>query len=689
MTRSAASTTRHTGRIRCAIYTRKSSEEGLEQEFNSLQAQREACEAFINSQRHEGWVCLRAGYDDGGFSGATIDRPALQQLLADIAAGRVDTIVVYKIDRLTRSLADFAKIVEILDQRSASFVSVTQQFNTTTSMGRLTLNVLLSFAQFEREVIGERIRDKIAASKRKGMWMGGAPPLGYRVEDRKLLVIDSEAEIVRSIFRRYAELGSVRLLKQELDARGIKSKSWTSTSGRLIGGKSFSRGALYLMLQNRTYRGEIVHKGQSYPGEHAPIVDQPLWDAVHSQLADNTAERSSGTRTRQPSLLAGLLFDPDGNPMTPTHAIKKGTRYRYYVSRPLITKDQSERSPGLRIPAAEIEQLVTNRMRQWLLDPASIYQATRFSDASAQRRLLARAAEIGKIWPELPGARQRALVTALIERIDVGADQIEIRTRPTQLGAFLDGAAAPSPSATDDETQTLCVPVWLRGSGREIRMLIDSTGPCAIAKPNARLIKLLIRAHRFHATLVGSPGVPFAALAKQEGVSRSYFTRLVRLSYLAPDITQAILDGNQPPHLTADKLLAHSRFIRYSSRRRAISAASVVSVILTTGADMTSRAVSCRFRRVARNSGCSASPSASNVSHQSRRASRSASPRPSRSPSLTMPIGVPLPFKTGAALIPLGKKQLRDFGRRGIRRDGNRILGHKLARLHREILIVR
>ena len=259
------------------------------------------------------------------------------------------------------------------------------------------------------------------------------------------------------------------------------------------------------MLQNRTYLGEIVHKGQSHPGEHAPIVDQPLWDAVHSQLADNTAERSSGTRTRQPSLLAGLLFDPDGNPMTPTHAVKKGTRYRYYVSRPLITKDQSERSAGLRIPAAEIEQLVTSRMRQWLLDPASIYQATRFSDASAQRRLLARAAEIGKIWPELPGARQRALVTALIERIDVGADQIDIRTRPTQLGAFLDGAATLSPSATDDETQTLCVPVRLRRSGREIRMLIDSTDPSAIAKPNARLIKLLIRAHRFHATLDRQP----------------------------------------------------------------------------------------------------------------------------------------------------------------------------------------
>ena len=287
-------TTRRHGTVRCAIYTRKSSEEGLEQEFNSLQAQREACEAFIDSQRHEGWVCLRTAYDDGGFSGATMDRPALQQLLADLTAGRVDTIVVYKIDRLTRSLTDFAKIVEILDARGASFVSVTQQFNTTTSMGRLTLNVLLSFAQFEREVIGERIRDKIAASKKKGMWMGGVAPLGYRAPDRKLIIVDSEAETVRFIFRRYAELGSVQLLKDELDARGIRSKLRTSASGRISGGKAFARGALYLMLQNRIYRGEIVHNRQSYIGEHEPIIDQPLWDAVQAQLAGNAAQRNEG-----------------------------------------------------------------------------------------------------------------------------------------------------------------------------------------------------------------------------------------------------------------------------------------------------------------------------------------------------------------------------------------------------------
>jgi len=553
--------TRRSGTVRCAIYTRKSSEEGLEQEFNSLQAQREACEAFINSQRHEGWVCLRTAYDDGGFSGATMDRPALQQLLADLTAGRVDIVVVYKIDRLTRSLADFAKIVEILDARGASFVSVTQQFNTTTSMGRLTLNVLLSFAQFEREVIGERIRDKIAASKQKGMWMGGVPPLGYQAQDRKLIVVDSEAEIVRFIFRRYAELGSVRLLNDELDARNIQSKLRTSASGRILGGKPFARGALYLMLQNRIYRGEIVHREQSYLGEHEPIIDQPLWDAVQTQLAGNAAQHNDCGRTRQPSLLAGMLFDGDGNRMTPSHAVKKGARYRYYVSGSLITKDRTENSVGLRIPAAEIEQLVSSRVHRWLLDPASIYKSTstQLADSSMQQRLAARAAEIGKRWPELPVARKRAVLTALIERIEVRVDQIDIRLRPLRLGALLDGAAPSSQSVNDEETEILSVPVRLRRAGREIRMVIDGADPFAAAKPDARLIKLLLRARRYNATLARGEGIPFAVLAQQEGVSRSYFTRLVRLSYLAPDITEAILDGRQPRDLTAEKLLDHSR----------------------------------------------------------------------------------------------------------------------------------
>src|SRR6266436_533051 len=448
-----------------------------------------------------------------------MDRPALQRLLADLTAGRVDTIVVYKIDRLTRSLADFAKIVEILDAWGASFVSVTQQFNTTTSMGRLTLNVLLSFAPFEREVIGERISDKIAASKKKGMWMGGVPPLGYRAQDRKLIIVEIEAETVHFIFRRYAELGSVRLLKDELDARAIRSKLRTSASGRLRGGKPFARGALYLMLQNRIYRGEIVHKEQSHPGEHTLIIDQPLWDAVQAQLASNAAERNASARHRQPSLLAGLLFDGDGNRMTPSHAVKKGTRYRYYVSCLLITKDRSENAAALRIPAAEIEQLVSDRVHRWLLDAGSIDKSTaaRFADPSIQHRRVARAAEIGKHWPELPVARKRAVLTTLIERIEVRVDRIDIRLRPPRLAALRDGPDTPQQGANDQETELLSVAVRLRRAGREIRMVIDGTDPFATAKPNARLVKLLLRARRFNAALTQGEVIAFAALAQREG----------------------------------------------------------------------------------------------------------------------------------------------------------------------------
>src|SRR5437763_1574704 len=388
--------------LRCAVYTRKSSEEGLEQEFNSLHAQREACEAYIKSQRHEGWTCLAQAYDDGGLSGATMDRPALQQLLADIQAGKVDVIVCYKVDRLTRSLADFAKIVEIFDAKGVSFVSVTQQFNTTTSMGRLTLNVLLSFAQFEREVTGERIRDKIAASKQKGMWMGGVPPLGYRACDHKLTVIDSEAETVRHIFRRYAVLGSVRLLEQELDAAGIRSKSWTSTAGRSWGGKPLARGALYLMLRNRIYRGEIVHRNKSYPGEHMPIIDQELWDLVQAKLAANAVERSSGETTANPSLLAGLLYDGLGHRMSPSHAVKNGMRYRYYVSQPLISKTRGTAPEGFRIAAGEIERVVLSSIGERIPNPGWLAEAVGpfIGTAGEQQLVLQRAAELAASWTE-------------------------------------------------------------------------------------------------------------------------------------------------------------------------------------------------------------------------------------------------------------------------------------------------
>jgi site-specific DNA recombinase len=320
---SATRPAKNSADVRCAIYARKSSEEGLEQDFNSLDAQREACEAYIRSQKAEGWRALPDMYDDGGIPGATLERPALQRLLADIAAGWVDTVVVYKVDRLTHSLADFAKIVEIFDARGISFVSVTQQFNTTTSMGRLTLNMLLSFAQFEREVTGERIRDKIAASKRKGMWMGGLPPLGYDVQERKLVINPVEAETVRHIYRRYAELGSVRALRDELNRAGVLSKPRLDRFGRATGGKPLARGALYLLLQNRLYRGEIVHKSTSHPGEHPAIIDPALWDRVQQVLAANRVDHSTGAHRADPSLLAGLIFDAGGERLTPTHANKK------------------------------------------------------------------------------------------------------------------------------------------------------------------------------------------------------------------------------------------------------------------------------------------------------------------------------------------------------------------------------
>jgi site-specific DNA recombinase len=305
-------------RVRCAIYTRKSSDEGLEQAFNSLDAQREACAAFILSQKHEGWTVLSAQYDDGGYSGGTMDRPALKRLLGDIEAGQVDVVVVYKVDRLTRALSDFAKLVEVFDRRGVSFVSITQQFNTTTSMGRLTLNVLLSFAQFEREVIGERVRDKIAASKKKGMWMGGMPPLGYDVKNRKLVVNRDEARTVVDIYRRYLVLKSVRDLHDDLAGAGIRSKRRVRPDRTTYGDQKLARGALYLMLQNRIYRGEITHKGKSYPGQHPAIIDQALWDEVQAVLGQNRVERATGARAKYPSLLGGVAFDATGERLTPT-----------------------------------------------------------------------------------------------------------------------------------------------------------------------------------------------------------------------------------------------------------------------------------------------------------------------------------------------------------------------------------
>ena len=345
---------------RCAIYTRKSSEEGLEQDFNSLDAQREACEAYVLSQKHEGWMVVPDRYDDGGFSGGSMARPGLVRLLEDVRAKRIDVIVVYKVDRLTRSLADFAKIVEVFDAQGISFVAVTQQFNTTTSMGRLTLNVLLSFAQFEREIAGERIRDKIRASRQKGMWMGGSVPLGYEVKDRGLVINESEAAKVRLIYAQYLELNSVRDLADDLNRRGIRSHQRVTQSGRTVGGHVITRGSLYLMLQNPVYIGMVVHKGALYRGLHQPIIESLLWDRVQRRLGENRVEHRSQTRAHVPSPLAGLVFDSSGERLTPTHARRGSLRYRYYVSQTLVTGQTTSDKVGKRwrIPATELETAV-------------------------------------------------------------------------------------------------------------------------------------------------------------------------------------------------------------------------------------------------------------------------------------------------------------------------------------------
>src|SRR5713226_9507417 len=339
---------------RCAVYTRKSSEEGLEQDFNSLHAQREACEAFIRSQRGEGWRLIETAYDDGGLSGGTLERPALQRLFADIAQHRVDTVVVYKVDRLTRSLMDFAKMVELFDRHGVTFVAVTQQFNTTTSMGRLTLKVLRSIAQFEREVTGERIRDKIAASKRKGIWMGGLVPLGYDVRDRQLVVNETEALTVRKIFNQYLELGSVQLLKEELDRNGVRSKRRVARNGVESGGQSFSRGALYTLLGNPIYVGEIRHKGACHPGPHVPIVDRVTWDKTAQRLREHSSRFSVRASGATPSPLMGKLFDENGAGLTPSHSVKGYRRYRYYVSRNLMKGVAGQARGGWRLSAAEM-----------------------------------------------------------------------------------------------------------------------------------------------------------------------------------------------------------------------------------------------------------------------------------------------------------------------------------------------
>ena len=422
-------------KVRCAVYTRKSSEEGLEQEFNSLDAQRAAGEAYVASQSAEGWLLVPDRYDDGGISGATLERAALKRLLADVEAGRIDCVVVYKVDRLSRSLTDFAKLVDVFEGHGVSFVSVTQHFCTTTSMGRLTLNILLSFAQFEREVIGERIRDKFAASRAKGMWMGGIPPLGYDVRDRKLVVNPAEAELVRLIFRRFLDLGSALLLIRELNTQGHRTKSWTTRSGTFREGRAFDKGTLYKFLRNRTYLGEAMHKGKGYPGEHEPILDRAIWDRVHEVLGSNAKRRSNEARARTPAPLRGLMRCTHcSSAMTPTHTRRRGRRYRYYVCLGASRRGH-DTCPVRSIAASEVEGLVLGQVRRLLGSPelmARTITAVRQENGAAEDTELEEGdviealGALEPVWDELYPAEQARILRLLIERIDVAPDGISV-----------------------------------------------------------------------------------------------------------------------------------------------------------------------------------------------------------------------------------------------------------------------
>lgn len=512
---------------RCAIYTRKSTEDGLEKDFNSLDAQREACSAYILSQAGEGWEAVSEFYDDGGWSGGTMNRPAITQLLDDVNSGKVDVIVVYKVDRLTRSLADFAKIVEILDENEASFVSVTQSFNTTTSMGRLTLNVLLSFAQFEREVTGERIRDKIAASKKKGMWMGGPIPIGYGLKDRRLVVNGGEAKAVRHLFKRYTILKSVPQLVDELAADGYRTKQRLYKGERVVGGIPFRTGSLTKLLHNPIYIGKVRHKDAIYNGEHQAIIAQELFDEVQNIFATNRRDNALGKKSKNPSLLTGLVTDPDGRPMSPTQARKDARLYRYYTTR---LEPGGDKKSVWRMPSGEIERLVIDAIVKELasLPSADIKDADTLAGLIGQNDMLI--AEL----PSISIADKRILLLEQDVKVQINAASINI-------SMTLEGHEGRHQFSVDAKLVS-------RGIERKLAIAPDQgSAKCA---PDPILLRLISHAFAAQDHLVHDIPQPIVS-----HYSKRYMNQLVRLSYLAPDIIPAIVNGTQPSELTGRKLM--------------------------------------------------------------------------------------------------------------------------------------
>lgn len=528
---------------RCAVYTRKSSEEGLEQDFNSLHAQREACEAYIKSQQGEGWKALATEYDDGGISGGTMERPSLQRLLSDIALGKIDVVVVYKVDRLTRALSDFAKIVEVFDSKGVSFVSVTQQFNTTTSMGRLTLNVLLSFAQFEREVTGERIRDKIAASKKKGMWMGGGIPLGYASHERTLIPIPEEVTLVNEIFRSYLRLKSVTKLIVELDERGVRSKSRVTKAGRLIGGNRIGKGALYCLLSNPIYLGQIRHKKVVHPGMHPPIVDKELWDQTQAMLKVHAVTERHLRRKSEPSLLMGKIFDDAGQRFIPSQTNKRGRRYRYYISKPEQPQARgrpSASSTQWRLPAMELELAVTEMVKQCLQDNPGIMAAgiTAGLTNEQMRPLLDRAAEDLR---DVQTDNAKNVLYRLLDRVVLSDAGIEMK-----LKLQLEGA--------EPFYMTRTKPMMIRRRGIEMRLVIE--GQRQPERPaDETLLRAIAKGKRWIEMLASGKAASVTEIAKRENVTERWVSRLIPMAFLSPTLVASVLEGTQPEYLTAQWLM--------------------------------------------------------------------------------------------------------------------------------------
>jgi len=531
--------------LRCVICTRKSTEEGLDQDFNSLDAQREACAAYIKSQASEGWKLIDKQFSDGGISGGTMERPALQELLEEIKQGRVDVVVVYKIDRLTRSLMDFARMVEVFDKHEVSFVSITQQFNTTTSMGRLTLNVLLSFAQFEREVTAERIRDKIAASKRKGMWMGGPVPVGYSTADKKLVVEPNEARTVRQLFCMYLELGSVFELKERLDDLGWRTPVRISRNGNRSGDKPYSRGQLYWILRNPIYIGNVRHGDQVWPGQHEAIIDDALWQTVQEQLLRGS---NAGVHTKEPArqqLLTGILFDETGDRLTPSHAGGKTRRYRYYVSQRLLHGSRKDQS-GWRLPAPQLEKTVNDGISEFLTDQPKLTDAIGGKDREADEISSAiHAAKAKSDELKRGGKITRDAIHEIVSRIEIFPERLAISMSSQRLASTL--GISPDQNAS---LYSLEIPVAFRKRGIETKMLVgtQSSGPA-----DQNLISTIAQAHAWLNRLNGE-NITISQLANDAEVDDGEISRILPLAFLAPDVVRSIVEGRHPPELTTRRL---------------------------------------------------------------------------------------------------------------------------------------